>query len=408
MRLALCLRLLVAKGDRVFASVKKLFWLFWLLGLGLALAIFGQLPIPVIAQPIPQVTELRGVWLTNIDSDVLFSRANLTRGLERLARLNFNTIYPTVWNGGYTLFPSETARMVLGRSLDPTPGLQGRDMLAEAVATGHRLGMAVIPWYEFGLMAPANSDLVRRHPDWLSQRQDGSTVWMQGDLPRVWLNPSHPEVQRFMVNLVTEAASRYDIDGIQFDDHFGMLADFGYDATTVRRYRQEHNGSEPPTDAGDPEWVRWRAAQITRLMKQISDGVKALKPNAVISVSPNPRNFAYEHYLQDWGVWERRGLIQELIVQVYRDDFSRFEREIGRAEVQAARDYTPVSIGILSGLRNNLTPTDRIWQQVQAVREQGYAGVAFFFYETLSTRDAVFRRMFPTPAQRPTYYDPGV
>ena len=44
----------------------------------------------------PRKTELRGVWLTNIDSDVFFSRKNVTDAVNRLDELNFNTIYPTV------------------------------------------------------------------------------------------------------------------------------------------------------------------------------------------------------------------------------------------------------------------------------------------------------------------------
>jgi len=40
--------------------------------------------------------ELRGVWLTNIDSDVLFKRDRLTTALQHLQKLNFNTVYPTV------------------------------------------------------------------------------------------------------------------------------------------------------------------------------------------------------------------------------------------------------------------------------------------------------------------------
>ncbi|HIK54940.1 MAG TPA: family 10 glycosylhydrolase [Synechococcales cyanobacterium M55_K2018_004] len=379
----------------------------------LAVVGLGQLPLPAQTvaadtraadvQSLPPPTELRGVWLTNIDSEVLFSRQNLRRGLERLARLNFNTIYPTVWNGGYTLFPSQVAARTLGRSLDPTPGLQGRDTLQEAIATGHRLGMAVIPWFEFGLMAPANSELAKRHPDWLAQRQDGSTVWMQGNLPRVWLNPAHPEVQQFLVNLVAETVQRYDVDGIQFDDHFGMAVDFGYDPITVEQYRQSHNGSDPPNNPTDSEWVRWRAAKLTQLLEQIAAVIHAAQPDSILSLSPNPRNFAYERYLQDWGRWERRGLVQELIVQVYRNDFNRFQMEIERPEVQAARDYLPVGIGILSGLRARISPMEQIWQQVQAVRERGYAGVAFFFYETIGQRDAVFRAMFPTPARRPVF-----
>lgn len=216
-----------------------------LLAIGLAVALLGHFPSLVNAQP-PPTTELRGVWLTNIDSDVLFSRRNLNRAIRRLTRLNFNTVYPTVWNWGYTLYPSAVAERAIGSSLDPHPGLQGRDMLAEAVERGHRQGLTVIPWFEFGLMAPADSDLARLHPDWVTSRRDGSQIVMEGADPRVWLNPFHPQVQQFIVDLIAEIAANYDVDGIQLDDHFGMPVELGYDAYTVQLYQRENQGRQPP------------------------------------------------------------------------------------------------------------------------------------------------------------------
>src|SRR4028119_523705 len=113
--------------------------------------------------------ELRGVWLTNIDSDVLYASQNVTDAIKRLQDLNFNTIYPSVWNWGYTLYPSKVSERVTGRSvrlvtpldpnLDPDLGTQGRDMLKEVVEQGHQKGMRVIPWFEFGLMTPSYSEL---------------------------------------------------------------------------------------------------------------------------------------------------------------------------------------------------------------------------------------------------------
>ena len=109
--------------------------------------------------------EIRGVWLTNIDSDAMYSPISTKLAVNRLARLNFNTIYPTVWQGGYTLYPSPVAERVFGTSLDPHPELQGRDVLREIVKEGHKKGLAVIPWFEFGFMAPAESELARQHPE---------------------------------------------------------------------------------------------------------------------------------------------------------------------------------------------------------------------------------------------------
>ncbi|NES83055.1 MAG: family 10 glycosylhydrolase [Moorea sp. SIO2B7] len=358
--------------------------------------------------------ELRGVWLTNIDSDVLFSKQNLANGIESLAKLNFNTLYPTVWNWGYTLYPSQVAKQVTGQEIDPEEGLQERDILKEIVEQGHEKGMAVIPWFEFGFMAPADSELAKRHPNWLTERQNGDTIWLEGKVhKRVWLNPLHPEVQKFITDLVVEIVSKYNVDGIQFDDHFGFPSEFGYDKYTASLYQQEHDGKYPPKDYQDEKWIRWRADKITDYMKQLFQAIKSSKSRAIVSVSPNPQEFSLESYLLDWHKWERMGLIEELVLQVYRTDLNKFIEELQQPEVEAARQHIPVSIGILSGIKPRFVPLENITTQVQTVRNNEFAGVSFFFYESLwnlakeppEQRQSTFKEMFPTTVQTPNIYN---
>ncbi len=328
--------------------------------------------------------EVRGVWLTNIDSDVLFSPENTTNAIATLAELNFNTLYPTVWNWGYTLYPSAVAQQVIGIELDPTEGLQGRDVLQEIIDQGHQKGMAVIPWFEFGFMAPADSELAKLHPEWLTQRADGSTIWLEGNVhERVWLNPLHPEVQKFITDLIVELVSNYDVEGIQLDDHFGYPSELGYDDYTVALYQQEHNGKLPPQNAKDPEWIRWRADKITNYVAELFQAIKKADPQAIVSLSPNPQEFSLTSYLLDWQTWERKGLIEELVVQVYRNNNHSFIKEITQPEIVAAKEHIPVSIGILSGLKNRPVMFGLIRQQVANTRKRNFAGVSFFFYESL-------------------------
>jgi uncharacterized lipoprotein YddW (UPF0748 family) len=371
--------------------------------LGLAIALVSHFPFLVSAQSGP-VTELRGVWLTNVDSDVLFSRDKLDRAIQRLAKLNFNTIYPTVWHEGSTLYPSAVTKKYFGETMSPAPGLQGRDMLTEAIEIGHAHKQAVIPWFEFGLMSEERSELTRKHPEWVTTRKDGTSVFIYGDRKQhrfVWLNPLRPEVQNFLVELISEAVSKYDIDGIQIDDHFGMPVELGYDDYTVARYQKEHNGKRPPEDPKDPEWVRWRSHFVTDLMVRIFAAVKTTKPNCVISLSPNPRDFSYENYAQDWYRWVQLGFINELVVQVYRADLGNFLIELNRPELQRVRRKIPVGIGILTGLRVQNVDMKQIELQVKATRNLDFQGFSFFFYETLGDRDAAFGAMLPDPAVRP-------
>jgi uncharacterized lipoprotein YddW (UPF0748 family) len=328
--------------------------------------------------------ELRGVWLTNIDSQVLFSPKTLKKAIARLAELNFNTLYPTVWNWGYTLYPSEVAEKATGYSLDPHEKLQNRDVLQEIIDRGQKQNMAVIPWFEFGFMAPADSELASRHPEWLVKRTDGTTIWWEGDVhQRVWLNPLHPEVQKFITDLVVELVSNYDVDGIQFDDHFGYPSEFGYDEYTVKLYQQEHDGQSPPTDIQDGEWIQWRADKITAYMQQLFAAIKQANPQAIVSLSPNPQEFSLNSFLLDWQKWERLGLIEELIIQVYRDRQSSFDRELLHPSVITAKEHIPVSIGILSGLKGRPVLLKQIDRQIQTTRDRHFAGVSLFFYESL-------------------------
>jgi uncharacterized lipoprotein YddW (UPF0748 family) len=328
--------------------------------------------------------ELRGVWLTNVDSEVLFSRKTLKKAITRLAELNFNTLYPTVWNWGYTQYPSPVAEKATGLSLDPHEKLQNRDVLQEIIDRGHQQGMAVIPWFEFGFMAPADSQLALRHPEWLVKRPDGTTIWWEGKVhQRVWLNPLHPEVQKLIEDLVVELVSNYNVDGIQFDDHFGYPSEFGYDDYTVKLYQQEHEEQLPPQDSQDPEWIQWRADKITAYMQDLFKAIKQANSRAIVSLSPNPQEFSLNSFLLDWQQWERLGLIEELIIQVYRDSQISFDRELQEPSVVAAKQHIPVGIGILSGLKGRPISLSQIERQIQTTRDRNFAGVSLFFYESL-------------------------
>ncbi len=400
------------------------FWLGLCLIAGLVLSLITPISSQVVTKPI---REIRGVWITNVDSDVLFTRDRLATAIKDLRQLNFNTIYPVVWNWGYTTYPSKVAKRVVGSSFMPkksagllinrkltrTEGLEGRDILKEMVTQGHKQGLAVIPWFEFGFMAPATtdpagSDLAKLHPDWLTQKQDGGKIWKEGKDPRVWLNPFKPEVKKFIIDLVVEVVGKYDVDGIQFDDHFGLPSEFGYDKFTVDLYKREHQGKLPPKDPKNEEWINWRADKITDLMRDLFRAIKTTNPKAIVSISPNPQTFAKSFFLQDWAKWERQGLVEELLIQVYRDKLETFVGELQKPEVKLASKHIPVAIGILTGVKPKPIPMKQIQTQIAAVRQQGLAGVSFFFYETLwkltnepaVTRKDGFRQVFAQSVAR--------
>lgn len=412
-------------------------WIRWAYGviLGVLIAgfLFPSLSLEATQPETPASTEIRGVWLTNVASGVLFTPWGVHLAMHQLAEQNFNTLYPVVWNRGNTFYESAVAKRETGRSQAPFLRLfhLGADVLDELIKLGDRHHIRIIPWFEYGFMTPRNSNLAKLHPQWLSATQEGQPTpteipdelnpadipnppasrqtWQQFIVPQnVWLNPLHPDVQDFILELIVELVSHYNIDGIQLDDHFGMPVESGYDSFTVHLYRQEHQGSSPPDNPYDAEWMRWRADKISTFMETLYQAIKSINPDCIVSLSPNSQDFAYRKYLQDWGTWVERGWVDELLVQVYRNDLDVFKSELAQPAIQKAQQKIPVGIGILTGTLVRSVPMKQIQEQVKIVRDRRLNGVSFFYWETLWSyltpesppeRRKAFREIFsqPTP-----------
>jgi uncharacterized lipoprotein YddW (UPF0748 family) len=394
-------------------------WLFYLLCFGLALYLTI---LPGAQQPAASgnknphtTTEIRGVWLTNVGSGVLFVPWGIDRALSQLSALNFNTIYPVVWNRGNTFYKSNIAKKTIGADAQPLLNFLhgGKDVLAKISKISAAKDLRVIPWFEYGFMTPTNSALAKRHPEWLTNGKSGIKSIQDAGIDfdestankpkkvssfqtifqtisrqylvteQVWLNPLHPEVQNFIKSLILEVVKNYDVDGIQIDDHFGMPVQFGYDKFTIQLYQQEHEGKNPPKNFLNSEWMRWRADKITEFITEINKAVKSVNSNAKISLSPNSHPFAYNYYLQDWETWVKRGLVDELVLQVYRDDSDRFLAELKQIAVQSAWRKIPVAVGIFTGNWRNPVEIKQIKKQVDLARQHNFDGVSFFYWESL-------------------------
>jgi uncharacterized lipoprotein YddW (UPF0748 family) len=330
---------------------------------------------------------LKAVWLTNIDSQVMNSRKNLAEGMQRLADLGFNTIYPVVWQRGYTIHPSEVAKQWTGSSVLPNSSFVGRDVLTEMIELARPLKMRVIPWFEYGLMVPPQSSIARQHRDLLTLDINDNPQRVQGANgaldPNVWLNPCHYRVRKFMVDLITEVVKKYPVAGIQLDDHFCFPQELGYDKFSQGLFQQHNFGEIAPIEHDSEIWIEWGAERLTELLQQIVSSVKSVRRDCIVSISPNPLKFSRSRYLADWQRWQELGLMDELVLQVYRDRLESFELELAKSEVQTARAKIPTSIGILAGLRTRPISSQIIKEQVAAIYAQKFGGVACFFYETL-------------------------
>ncbi|MEY4297273.1 MAG: hypothetical protein RLZZ423_452 [Cyanobacteriota bacterium] len=324
-----------------------------------------------------------GVWLTNSPSPLYYDARRIDRAVAELAAAGFNTLYPNVWSRGTTFHRSRWAPIEPALAEAQAGGRSKHDPICQMTEQGHRRGLQVIPWFEYGLMEPAGAAVVRDNPDWVLQKRDGSSSVELHGRPMVFLNPAHPGVRQRFLGLIGEIVQRCKVDGIQLDDHFAWPVELGYDPYTRSLYR-ESTGREPPDDHTDRAWMTWRRHQLTGLLRELRRVLKSAgSGSAYVSLSPGPFRFAYNHWLQDWEIWALGSLIDELVVQNYAYSLQGFARDLQQpALVKASSWGIPVEIGILSGFGGRTTAMPTLSDKVRLAAQRGH-GIIYFYWEGL-------------------------
>ncbi|QCK16758.1 family 10 glycosylhydrolase [Mangrovivirga cuniculi] len=360
----------------------------------------------VTINELPDEAAVRGVWITNVDSDVLLSQENIQDAVDRLAELNFNTIFMVTWNKAQTTYPSDVMENFTGTRIFSY--LEGRDPLREMIDAAHAKGIKVFAWFEYGFAANNGSPgpILDLKPEWAAINSNGEPVVKNGFH---WMNSIDPEVQSFMNSLVMEVVNNYpDIDGIQGDDRLpAMPTEGGYDDYTVELYKSQHDGAAPPQDYQDGNWVQWRADILSNYWSNLYDQIKAANPNCIVASSPSPLTFGLREYLQDYGTWVKGGYTDIVSPQLYRRDDQGLGVYRGLLTDQIARvgeeNIDKFYPGMLSFLGSYTPNPEYFVQCVMANREAGVKGEVQFFYNAVLAQPDLFRAIYPAPADFPTF-----
>ena len=328
--------------------------------------------------PSVQPKRTLGVWLTNSPSPLYYDKTTLLKAMDELQQAGFTALYPNVWSRGTTFHrsqfaPVEPPLLKAGLNLDPICAISQE---------GRKRGMKVIPWFEYGLMEPADAAVVKQHPEWVLTRRDGNPVMTMHGKEMVWLNPAHPGVRERFIGLVVEVMKRCKMDGLQLDDHFAWPVELGYDLYTTALYQQD-TGVQPPKDHTNRYWMTWRRRQLTGLLRELRQRLDDESLPQRISLSPGPFRFAYNHWLQDWELWAVGELIDDLVVQNYAYSLKGFAKDLNQPALRKARQWgLPVQIGVLAGFGKRTTPIPVLAEKKRLSNEQGY-GVIYFYWEGL-------------------------
>jgi len=239
----------------------------------------------------PPKREMRAGWLATVyridwpttamtsvtPANIAKQQAEFIAILDSVKAANMNAVFFQVrpetdafYNSAYEPWSAH-----LGGTRGTYPGY---DPLGFAIVESHKRGIELHAWlnpyrYETsaGKYTGLPGDYKTAHPEWVL---DYSTATVKGI---TILDPGNPAVRKLIKNVVGDILSKYDLDGIIFDDYFYAYAGTN---TTLDSYSQ---GMYKPAGM---TLSNWRRDNVNKMVADVYDTIQAVKPYVIFGVSP--------------------------------------------------------------------------------------------------------------------------
>jgi uncharacterized lipoprotein YddW (UPF0748 family) len=295
----------------------------------LALAIAG-LSLLAGCQTGPRMAgPVRAIWVTRFDYK---TADDVNRIIENCDDAGFNTVVFQVRGNGTAFYRSQIEPWAEQFNFtDP-----GFDPLQVAVAKARERGVQLHAWVNVvpgwrGTKPPTDPNQVyNTHPEWFWYDQQGQRQPLTSFY--VSLNPCLPEVRQYIVSVMKEIVANYDVDGIHMDYirfpneppaiPAGSGIDYPRDARTLALYKEQ---THLAPDENAEAWNRWRTEQVTQLVADIHDMMRANRPRAALTASVGSDPESSVRHFRDEKAWIQRKLIDAAFPMNYKSDLETFK-----------------------------------------------------------------------------------
>lgn len=226
--------------------------------------------------------EMRGIWVATVNNIDWPSQPGLSvkrlkeetlKILSRVKTVGLNTVFLQVRPSSDAIYKSEIEPLTSYMVGETPYKYVDFDALQFWIEQAHAMGLELHAWINPFRVTP-KPDFIRSS-NHLSYKQPD---WIVNYAGKQYLNPGLPESRAYVANIVADITSRYDIDGIHFDDYFYPYPVKNETFDDKETYLR-HNTSNLSLDD-------WRRDNVNKVIKQINDTIKTIKPWVAFGVSP--------------------------------------------------------------------------------------------------------------------------
>lgn len=294
------------------------------------------------------------------------------------------------------------------------------------------------PYRASSVWPPGGNTTLADHPEWFmvprANSEGNATATLDGSYN---LDMGSPDAQEYLVSIVRELVTNYQIDGINWDDEintsgynqgygFPEASQANYAKSGLARYRAMTGTSGTPA-ISDPLWANYLRRFKNELLARCQAEIQSIKTNprqpirhtiAPIAYDPSPTSCTYTslssyvNYCDWWGMIQN-GYVDASVPQFYRNQntlATSFKNWIDKSYScwQGNRHIFAGLAGYLNGVSNSLYQINYVFNgqpgnlglpgmstYSYAVPTNGVDGVPMNWYSYISTN--LFTNVVTTP-----------
>jgi len=260
--------------------------------------------------------EMRSVWITTAwgldwpmgKYDVTAQKNQYIQYLEKFKELHINSVIFQVKPMGDAFYDSPyepwSASITGTRGEDP-----GYDLLQFLIDEAHKRGMEFHAWmnpYRIATRANNSTPYPPLHasvkPEWVVSHEKIQIY-----------NPALPEVRQRLADIVKDLITKYEVDGIHFDDYFypdpSSAGTMVSDAPDYQKYGEGYASID-----------EFRRANVDKAIEAVHEVIVSSKPEVLFTISPaaNP-DYNKNTLFADVTKWCQEGWIDIVMPQLYQE-----------------------------------------------------------------------------------------
>lgn len=343
--------------------------------------------------------ETRCLWIVR---DSMYDENMISEALVYAYQAGYDIVFIQIRGRGYSFYNSNIVPK--HPKIDPS-----FDPLQYAINLGNALGIEVHAWMNSYILwsskkEPENiNHIYHTKKEWtetnIHGKSDAQVKLSEIQSPQwegIYLAPTHPEVNPYLLSIFEEVFNNYEVHGIHLD-YIRFQSDiYGYNKYGMVEFDNKYNinprdivrgiistrfgWSQDYVDSVYFAWDQYRRDAVTDLVKKTYESIEFSGKDIKLSAAVKPDLLqSKKRFYQEWDSWLIEGIIDYVVPMNYYKNISDFNKSIQIMKSNLTNDeINRVVLGISTYNQDAQSAADKIL----LARLNGFQGISIFSWNS--------------------------